>query len=78
MWKDLTGTYRVKSEREKCSILMYICVYTHTHTHTHTHTYGIWKNGINDLICKAEIQTQTSGREYMCVYIWIHFAYSRN
>jgi len=28
---------------------IYICIYI----------YGIWKNGINDLICKTEIQTQT-------------------
>ena len=23
-----------------------------------THIYGIWKNGMDDLICKAEIETQ--------------------
>ena len=34
-----------QKERNKYGILM--------------HTYGIYKNGIDDLICKAEIQTQT-------------------
>ena len=31
-----------------------------------THTCGIWKNGIDDLICKAEIETQTQGTD-----VWI-------
>ena len=37
-------SYRVKSEREKYDILTLIC--------------GIQKNGIDNLICKAEIETQ--------------------
>ena len=76
MWKDLTGTYRVKPEREKCSILMYIyvCIYIYIHIYIYIYIYTrthmeSGKNGINDLICKAEIQTQTSGREYMYIYI---------
>ena len=26
---------------------------------THVYVYGIWKNGTDDLICKAVIETQT-------------------
>ena len=30
-----------------------------THTHTHTHTYGIYKSGIDEHTCKAEIETES-------------------
>ena len=49
MWLDLeTIIQREVSQKEENRLTSML-----------THACGIWKNGIDDLICKAEIETET-------------------
>ena len=49
-WMDLETIIQNEVEKNKYNILLYIC--------------GIYKEGIDDIFCKAEIETYTREQKY--------------